>query len=487
MNSSFRRLKNNVVASGVLHGHPDLVQQFQDTTERFLALTESSASTEGDSLDGLDDEGISNDDTFRLQSDRSKHIRNTSKAETNRSSTSSSDMSQTTPITTFAQEYSFSIPGQEEFPSSSRMDGMDLDETPIIYDDQSYEGQGTVNSDMVRWFEPTVERPLTSKGLWTYSFQETTFARRLHRTSLEKGLHLLLSPHVNPSVIDSVFRMTLLFVDKEGLLSRFRNLLQGTTNDSLENWDFPFFHVGGAGLHFPKLDVDGNPIYPPNIWPPTAAFGPRRPITSEQPRSEQDVGKLLDQLGMDGVWFDSHDVEQYLKRRGIALDGVGSFVEVDVALASLKDPTLDSHFSEVASSGRLIADGNILFDSGPSATVTPLKTTISRLHDSHQGPETLLPFGLISNRTQSQNASDVGAGYSKFDTALSPDHFAVQSDALINWSREPKSAPKTLSIDVSRLVECKVSFPFHSFASPLFLVPVIPSAPRPPPFARRHI
>lgn len=35
----------------------------------------------------------------------------------------------------------------------------------------------------------------------TYSFQETTFGRRLHRACLESGYHLLIHPETNPSTL----------------------------------------------------------------------------------------------------------------------------------------------------------------------------------------------------------------------------------------------------------------------------------------------
>src|SRR5204863_6022194 len=121
---------------------------------------------------------------------------------------------------------------------------------------------------------PPIEKPLKASVPYTYSFQETSFARRLHRLCLERAFRTLTSPHIDEKIIRRAFRFSFSFSNRGRMSARFQDLLRRKAGESLENWNVPFFHVGGAGTHFPRRDEHGNPIYPPNIFPPAKAFGP---------------------------------------------------------------------------------------------------------------------------------------------------------------------------------------------------------------------
>jgi hypothetical protein len=132
------------------------------------------------------------------------------------------------------------------------------------------------------------------------------------------------------------------------MLQRFQDMLKRKAGESLENWNIPFFHIGGAGTHFPRRDNEGNAVYPPNLLNPARAFGPYAYIEPETPRNDASLQETLEKIGFGGVWFDSHDVEEYLKTKGIYLDGQSSFVEVHPSvLAQLK---MSSSNSETTSS-----------------------------------------------------------------------------------------------------------------------------------------
>ncbi|KAI9878921.1 MAG: hypothetical protein M1823_006895, partial [Watsoniomyces obsoletus] len=71
-------------------------------------------------------------------------------------------------------------------------------------------------------------------------------------------------------------------------------------------------------------------------------MGPYKTVwgDAETPRVEaNDVPSLLEAIGYGGEWFDSHDVEEYLKTKGIFLDGHSSFVEVDPSVIFPRLPT----------------------------------------------------------------------------------------------------------------------------------------------------
>ena len=105
------------------------------------------------------------------------------------------------------------------------------------------------------------------------------------------------------------------------MLNRFQELLKRKAGESLENWNVPFFRIGGAGTHFPRRDDMGRKVYPPNIFSPAKAFGPMPFVVAEIPHSMTTVEQLVEAVGFGGVWFDSHDVEEYLRTKGIFLDG----------------------------------------------------------------------------------------------------------------------------------------------------------------------
>ena len=190
-----------------------------------------------------------------------------------------------------------------------------------------------------------LEKPLSAPnnyGFYTYSFQETTFARRLHRMTLERAFRNLTNPDIDPDFIKRAFRFTFSFSNRKRMLVRFQALLKRKAGESLENWNVPFFHVGGAGTHYPRRDADGKPVYPPNMLAPEKAFGeqygPRAWVEVETPR-EGSTHEILDSIGFGGQWFDSHDVEEYLKTKGIYLDGQSSFIEIDPTVIQLTLPS----------------------------------------------------------------------------------------------------------------------------------------------------
>jgi hypothetical protein len=94
-----------------------------------------------------------------------------------------------------------------------------------------------------------------------------------------------------------------------------------------------------------------------------SVFRPLRWLEVETPRAESTTERMLEAIGYGGDWFDSHDVEEYLKTKGIHLDGTSSFIEIDPSAISL--PPLTS----TASTPTLDAAGSPIRT--PSSSVTP--------------------------------------------------------------------------------------------------------------------
>ena len=195
-------------------------------------------------------------------------------------------------------------------------------------------------ADQAQQIDFQVDRPLNAPDLpYTYSFQETTFSRRLHRMCLEKGFRLLTAPDTHPDELARTFRFSFCLSSKKRVILRFQDLLKRGTDQALENWYVPFFYIGGAGTHFPRRDSEGQPIYPPNMLHPNKAFGPFPfvpPSEIETPieKGSGSIDEILEAIGFGGTWFDSWDVEQYLRSKGIELEGNSSFVDVSPSVLS---------------------------------------------------------------------------------------------------------------------------------------------------------
>lgn len=78
-------------------------------------------------------------------------------------------------------------------------------------------------------------------------------------------------------------------------------------------------------MHFPQRDRNGLPIAPVNNMDPAVVIGPIELPNAHSPRAERRIEDILEAIGLGGEWFDSHDVEEYLKSRGLFLDAHSTF------------------------------------------------------------------------------------------------------------------------------------------------------------------
>ena len=363
MNKTFLTLHDNMVDAGILNSHYSLGRQLQSATEEFVTLSkiaspDSDEEEEAALAASIKDEGndspqavdkSNNNQKGSAQQDRKSSLKKAARKPITRPNPGLSDQS---PNDAEADV--------EDVHVLSKNDDalLVLSETGWATDTSNIHGLNDVLSfnatipEMILYDDPTeklvIETPLKPayhpQGSYTYSFQETTFARRLHRMCLERAFRNLTNPNIEPDYIKRTFRFTFSFSNRKRMLQRFQEMLKRKAGESLENWNAPFFHIGGAGTHFPRRDEEGNPIYPPNMISPAKAFGPQPYVEVETPRMEASMQEMLDNIGFGGTWFDSHDVEQYLRTKGIYLDGQSSFIEVDpTVLAMIKSSTISTN------------------------------------------------------------------------------------------------------------------------------------------------
>lgn len=169
------------------------------------------------------------------------------------------------------------------------------------------------------------------KTNYTYSFQETSFSRRLHRYCLEHAYRLFIHPSTDPRTVYRVFRLVSCIADKRKMRPYFENLLRRGSGESLEILTLPFYTIGRAGMHYPRKDSSGKLTFPVNTRLPKRILGSLPLSVTGGLDQEQRYQEFLEVMGYGGVWLDSYDVEAYLKERGIIVDNLLSFVEVQPA------------------------------------------------------------------------------------------------------------------------------------------------------------
>jgi hypothetical protein len=244
--------------------------------------------------------------------------------------------------------------------------------------------------------------------MWTYSHDETTFARRLTRASLETGFHLLGSANQRPAALEYVFRLSLPYMTLNQLRERFKILLGRGTDEDLDFWSTPFIHLGGAGTHYPRKDAFGNIVKPPNTWT-VRRIGPVdkkmiRAENSEDPSKSHDLN--IDLTGFEGEWFDAHDVEGYLEHeKGVRIDPRSSFIDAlvdddqhpgdDYFASSNAGPNTTSppHCSSDDSTPSF-GSGSSHADSHSSVRTPPNVQSATSANGNHLFAPSDIPFGL---------------------------------------------------------------------------------------------
>jgi hypothetical protein len=191
-----------------------------------------------------------------------------------------------------------------------------------------------VTPPITRLSTPPLQLPsLTNKSLaldFTYSYEEPTFARRLTRAGLEAGFKVLSASSISPSLLNRVFRLSLAYHSVDQLRARFKLMLSRNINEELDFEDTPFIHLGGAGTHYPRKDANGNFITKRNNWTVRQVGSSEKRLVRAENVVDGTVEYIrdMDLSGLEGEWFDAHDVQAYLEEKwGCRLNPRSSFAE----------------------------------------------------------------------------------------------------------------------------------------------------------------
>ncbi len=162
---------------------------------------------------------------------------------------------------------------------------------------------------------------------YSYSFQESTFSRRLHRCCLEYTYRLFINPATDPKTVYRVFRLVKCMADTSKMQPYFEDLLHRNDKELLELPGLPFYTIGGAGTHYQRKDLQGKMGLPGNTRLPKRILG-SVPFQGGMEDEDERYIQFLEMLGYGGVWLDSSDVEAYLRDRGVMIDAGTTVVTV---------------------------------------------------------------------------------------------------------------------------------------------------------------
>ena len=265
----------------------------------------------------------------------------------------------------------------------------------------------------------------------TSSYTEKTFARRIIRAAYESAHRLMTTPASNPAEIKRLCRLTYCFASHEGMLSSVNSLLSRKANENLELWSLPFLHLGNSGLHYPRDGIDAG-MKPPEGWATPMAMGPYPNFDPAWPDANQFTVKEIPGFAdVTGEWFDSNDVEQYLRTKGLRINSTSSIVEIE-------EPA-DATLSGIDDMHSLISPESSSFRDGSSAPNSPETVNSTGPNDPFQPRNdanlAFTPFGALQatgahvdstfnmfhfDNTKSFDSSFTFNMFPPFETAVKP-------------------------------------------------------------------
>ncbi|KAK4224823.1 hypothetical protein QBC38DRAFT_370198 [Podospora fimiseda] len=254
------------------------------------------------------------------------------------------------------------------------------------------------------------------------SAHEGTFGRRLQRFAIERAYILITMPSPPQAKLDRVFGFCLLFETFDTIRRRLERQMARNGQEALNNWEFPFLNLGGAGTHYDATTDTrdhhhkfGNQGTRDVMKPSNSSGYGTGPFSAEVNGvrdTSLDKNMHMGEPGFGGEFLDCDEVEIYLYQRGVVIPPGTDYVTVDI------DP---SHFDNTQP---------MLVDTDPFNTVTQQNSTGVSFYNNPFSQQT------VSTASPSPGAS---SGTSSTLNNPSPSH---QSEN--NWN-----IPVSSSVDPS--------------------------------------
>ncbi|KAK8045650.1 hypothetical protein PG993_005674 [Apiospora rasikravindrae] len=224
--------------------------------------------------------------------------------------------------------------------------------TTPLYDGPSSHPPGPIGYEIIAQptsqnasFAPQLSFDPSSYGIqsWTPSpwtslpspsslaYQEQSFARRLHRTALQRAARLITMKDPPSDKILRVFGFARLFETLEQIRGRTLDLLTRSERETLFNQGYPFQHLGGTdtGTQFPPANEadHGHDTSSPTMrdvlsWPKdehAVTMGPMDPRLGKIRETLVSLGGQINLPGFDGHFWDPDEVQIYLMHNGVEI------------------------------------------------------------------------------------------------------------------------------------------------------------------------
>lgn len=180
----------------------------------------------------------------------------------------------------------------------------------------------------------------------TLAYQEPSFARRLHRSALQRAAHLVTMKNPPSETVLRVFGFARLFETLEQIRERTLGLLTRSERESLFHQEYPFQHLGGMGTHFPATERGehmspvsrGLPARPKDDYPFT--MGPMDPRVGKIRETLVNLGGEINLPGFDGQFWDPDEVQIYLMHNGVEIPPAVDHHVVELENGAFGDPPL---------------------------------------------------------------------------------------------------------------------------------------------------
>jgi hypothetical protein len=356
MNKAFLQFNDEAINSGILQVRPELARLLKTTTEQFILLSKAAHKATDDRYEGEADEGHQdNNQSEPRHLPHSEHNANWLDGNTRSSSPEdipaqqnnsdvlplgyqlmeNSSSSDVTPVPDSGVNMGVSMDlvttstmasfdPVYTLPATSSYAAFDKSLPSHTYSQNQLFNVGILAPSLPAPSPGTLKMSEEISPQYTYSFQETTFARRLHRAALERGFHLLSQAHLRPAAFTRVFRLSLLYNTRDQLMAKMKKHLSNGNTAPLETFHMPFIHLGGAGTHYKVGRVQNGYII---------KQGPLQRRARLEPAGRSDLGWDidLDLKEYEGEWFDANDVEGYLEERGVTINPQSHFTEAQVS------------------------------------------------------------------------------------------------------------------------------------------------------------
>lgn len=282
----------------------------------------------------------------------------------------------------------------------------------------------------------------------TLAHGEISFARRLHRTTTEMALKLASMRNPPPSKWNRVFGICSQFETKDMIIARLKRVLATTSKETMQQWREPFVHLGGAGMHYPVRGEDTT-IMPQ--FQTGYSMGPfAEPVTRFQDKNQDCM--TLKNLPVNEIYFDSNDIESYLRNLGISITSTADFVHAEIDLVKLNEGCQDA---PRGGSGNTIT--TLSTRSPPQLIGTPAH------HSAHMHKHNL-SFGTSDLLSVSVGSGHQGSGNNPPELASSNstafDQYSAQTavPAPRDVGTNPSSSLTLVTINVEKFVAGKSPF-----------------------------